>query len=166
MGNFKYFTKFPVYRVNKIYLIVTAGQLSRLERRSNIHECRGFDPHPGQILFLCSRIIDLWIMSRNIKGYFKYFTKFPVYRVNKIYVTLKAGQLSPLERRANNANVVGSTPTVAKLLLYFHKYSDLWIMFRNIMGHFKYFTKFPVYMVDKIYLLATAGQRQSVRASC
>ena len=35
MGNFKYFTKFPVYRVNKIYLIVTAGQLSRLERRAN-----------------------------------------------------------------------------------------------------------------------------------
>ena len=35
MGNFKYFTKFPVYRVNKIYLIFTAGQLSRLERRAN-----------------------------------------------------------------------------------------------------------------------------------
>ena len=35
MGNFKYFTKFLVYRVNKIYLIVTAGQLSRLVRRAN-----------------------------------------------------------------------------------------------------------------------------------
>ena len=35
MGNFKYFTKFPVYRVNKIYLIVKADQLSRLERRAN-----------------------------------------------------------------------------------------------------------------------------------
>ena len=36
MGNFKYFTRFPVYRVNKIYLIVTAVvQLSRLERRAN-----------------------------------------------------------------------------------------------------------------------------------
>ena len=35
MGNFKYFTKFPVYRVNKIYLIVTAGQLNRLERHAN-----------------------------------------------------------------------------------------------------------------------------------
>ena len=30
MGNVKYFTKFPVYGVNKIYLIVKAGQLSRL----------------------------------------------------------------------------------------------------------------------------------------
>ena len=35
MGNFKYFTKFPVYRVNKIDLIVTAGQLTRFERRAN-----------------------------------------------------------------------------------------------------------------------------------
>ena len=43
-------------------------------------------------------------------GNFKYFTKFPVYRVNKIYLTVTAGQLSRLERRANNANVVGSTP--------------------------------------------------------
>ena len=51
-------------------------------------------------------------MPRNIKGYFKYFTKFPVYRVNKIHVTVKAGQLSRLQRRANNANVVGSTPTL------------------------------------------------------
>ena len=44
-------------------------------------------------------------------GNFKYFTKFPVYRVNKIYLIVTAGQLSRLERRANNANVVGSTPT-------------------------------------------------------
>ena len=51
-------------------------------------------------------------------GNFKYFTKFPVYRVNKIYLIVTAGQLSRLERRANNANVVGST--------------------RNIMGNFKY----------------------------
>ena len=43
-------------------------------------------------------------------GNFKYFTKFPVYTVNKIYLIVKAGQLSRLERRANNANVVGSTP--------------------------------------------------------
>ena len=61
---------------------------------------------------------------------FKYFTKFPVYRVNKIYLIVNNGrpphwpnQLSWLERRANNANVVGSTPTLAKLLLYVHKYS-------------------------------------------
>ena len=54
-------------------------------------------------------------------GNFKYFTKFPVYRVNKIYLIVN--QLSRLERRANNANVVGSTPTLAKLLLYVHKYS-------------------------------------------
>ena len=52
MGNFKYFTKFPVYRVNKIYLIVSAGQLSRLERRAN--NANGFDPHPGQITFTTS----------------------------------------------------------------------------------------------------------------
>ena len=50
-------------------------------------------------------------------GNFKYFTKFPVYRVKKIYLIAKAGQLSWLERCANNANVVGSTPTLAKLLL-------------------------------------------------
>ena len=43
-------------------------------------------------------------------GNFKYFTKFPVYRINKIYLILTAGQLSWLERRANNANVEGSTP--------------------------------------------------------
>ena len=49
-------------------------------------------------------------------GNFKYFTKFPVYRVNKIYLIVKAGQLSRLERRSNNANVVGSTPTLAKFL--------------------------------------------------
>ena len=49
-------------------------------------------------------------------GNFKYFTKFPVYRVNKIYPIFKAGQLSGLERRANNANFVGSTPTLAKFL--------------------------------------------------
>ena len=52
-------------------------------------------------------------------GNFKYFTKFPVYRVNKIYLIVKAGQLSRLERRANNANVVGSTPTLAKFLYMF-----------------------------------------------
>ena len=51
-------------------------------------------------------------------GNFKYFTKFPVYRVNKIYLIVTAGQLSRLERRANNANVVGSTPILAKFLLY------------------------------------------------
>ena len=54
---------------------------------------------------------------------FRYFTKFPVYRVNKIYLIVTAGQLSRLERRANNANVVGSTPNLAKLFLYVHKYS-------------------------------------------
>ena len=48
-------------------------------------------------------------------GNFKYFTKFPVYRVNKIYLILTV-QLSWLERRANNGNVVGSTPTLAKFL--------------------------------------------------
>ena len=57
-------------------------------------------------------------------GNFKYFTKFPVYRVNKIYLILTAGQLSRLERRANNANVVGSTTTLAKFVLYVHKYSN------------------------------------------
>ena len=51
-------------------------------------------------------------------GNFKYFTKFPVYRVNKIYQIVKAGQLSRLDRIANNANVVGSTPILGKLLLY------------------------------------------------
>ena len=56
-------------------------------------------------------------------GNFRYFTKFPVSQVNKIYVTVTAGQLSRLERRANNANVVGSTPVLANLLLYVHKYS-------------------------------------------
>ena len=57
-------------------------------------------------------------------GNFKYFTKFPVYRLNKIYLIFTACQLSRLERRAaNNANVVGSTPTLGKLLLYVHKYS-------------------------------------------
>ena len=71
-------------------------------------------------------------------GNFKYFTKFPVYRVNKIYLIVAAGQLIRLERRANNANVVGSNTILDKLLLYVHKYSiygyvqeifDLWIMF-------------------------------------
>ena len=51
-------------------------------------------------------------------GNFKYFTKFPVYRVNKIYLIVTAGQLSRLERRGNNANLVGSTPRLAKFLLY------------------------------------------------
>ena len=48
-------------------------------------------------------------------GNIKYFTKFHVYWVNKIYLIVTAGQLSRLERCANNANVVGSTPTVAKV---------------------------------------------------
>ena len=56
-------------------------------------------------------------------GNFKYFTKFPVYRVNNIYLIVTAGQLSRLERRANNANVVGSTTELAILLLHDHKYS-------------------------------------------
>ena len=50
-------------------------------------------------------------------GNFKYFTKFPIYRVNKIYRIVTADQLSRLERRANNANAVGSTPTLAKFFL-------------------------------------------------
>ena len=54
-------------------------------------------------------------------GIFKYFTKFPVYMVNKIYLIVTAGQLSRLKRRANNANVVGSTPILDKLLSYVHK---------------------------------------------
>ena len=54
-------------------------------------------------------------------GHFKYFTKFTVYRVNKIYLLVTAGQLSRLERRANNADVVGSTPILDKLLSYVHK---------------------------------------------
>ena len=62
-------------------------------------------------------------MFRNIKGYFKYFTKFTVYRVNKIYLIVTAGWLSRLERRANNANFVGSTPTLAKFLRYDNEYS-------------------------------------------
>ena len=49
-------------------------------------------------------------------GNFKYFTKCPAYRVNKIYLIFKAGQLSRLERRANNADVVDSTPTLSKFL--------------------------------------------------
>ena len=56
-------------------------------------------------------------------GNFKYFTKLPVYGVNKIYLIATAGQLSRLERRANNADVVGSNPIRAKLLLYVHNYS-------------------------------------------
>ena len=51
-------------------------------------------------------------------GNFKYFTRFPVYRVNKIYLIVTAGQFSPLERRANNANVVGSNPILDKFRLY------------------------------------------------
>ena len=51
-------------------------------------------------------------------GNSKYFTKFPVYRVNKIYRIVTAAQLSRLERRANDANVVGSTPRLAKFFLY------------------------------------------------
>ena len=56
-------------------------------------------------------------------GNIKYFTKLPVYMVNKIYLIFAAGQLSRLERCAHNANVVGSTPTLAKFLLYDHEYS-------------------------------------------
>ena len=55
MGNVKYFTKFPVYRVNKIYLIVTAGYLSRLERRANNANVAGSTPITGQIRFICSQ---------------------------------------------------------------------------------------------------------------
>ena len=51
MGNFKYFTKFPVYRVNKIYLIVTAGQLSRLQRRANKGNVMGSTPTRAKFLF-------------------------------------------------------------------------------------------------------------------
>ena len=51
-------------------------------------------------------------------GNFEYFPKFTVYRLNKIYLIVTAGQLSRLERGANNANVVGSTPTLAKFVLY------------------------------------------------
>ena len=56
-------------------------------------------------------------------GNFKYFTKFPVYRVNKIYLIITAGQLTRLEGWANNENVVGSTPTLAKFLFYDPEYS-------------------------------------------
>ena len=56
-------------------------------------------------------------------GNFKYFTEFPVYRVNKIYLIDTAGQLSRLDRRANIANVVGSTPTLDKFILYDPEYS-------------------------------------------
>ena len=49
-------------------------------------------------------------------GNFKYFTKFPVYRVNKIYLIVTAGQLSRLQRCTNKGNVMGSTPTRAKFL--------------------------------------------------
>ena len=56
-------------------------------------------------------------------GNFKYFTKFPVYRVNKIYLIVTAGQLSWLQRRANNADVVGSTLTF---------YPNSFDMFMNI----------------------------------
>ena len=56
-------------------------------------------------------------MFRNIKGYFKYFTKYTVYRVNKIYLIVTAGWLSRLERRANNENFVGSTPMLMNIRL-------------------------------------------------
>ena len=54
-------------------------------------------------------------------GHFKYFTKFPVYRVNKIYLIVIAVQLSRLERRANNAYVLCSTPILDNLLSYVPK---------------------------------------------
>ena len=57
--------------------------------------------------------------------HFKYFTKFPVYMVNKIYLIVMAGQLSRLERRANNANVVGSTPS---WLIYFYMFINIRFM--------------------------------------
>ena len=56
-------------------------------------------------------------------GNFKYFTKFTGFKVNNIYLIVTAGQPCRLERRANNANVVGSTSILAKLFLYVHKYS-------------------------------------------
>ena len=56
-------------------------------------------------------------------GNFNYFTKFPVFMVNKIYQIVTAGQLSRLERRANNANVMGWTPTQAKFLSNVHEIS-------------------------------------------
>ena len=61
MGNFKYFTKFPFYRVNKIHLIVTAGQLSRLERRANNANVCGFDPPSWpnySYMFINNRFMD------------------------------------------------------------------------------------------------------------
>ena len=57
--------------------------------------------------------------------HFKYFTKFPDYMVNKIYLIVMAGQLSRLERRANNANVVGSTPS---WLIYFYMFINIRFM--------------------------------------
>ena len=130
MGNFKYFTKFPVYRgVNNIYLIVTAGQLSRLERRANNANVVGSSHILAKLLLHLHKYSIYGLCSGNIMGNIKYFTKFPVYRVNKIYLIVTAGQLSRLERRANNANVVGSTPILGKLLLNY-------FMDRNIMGDF------------------------------
>ena len=58
-------------------------------------------------------------------GNFKYFTKFPVYRVNKIYLILTSSQLSCVERRAKNANVVGSTHTLAN---YFYMFINIRFM--------------------------------------
>ena len=55
-------------------------------------------------------------------GNFKYFTKFPVYTVNKIYLIVTAVQRSRLDARANKGNVMGSTPTRAKFLYYVHEY--------------------------------------------
>ena len=122
MGNFKYFTKFPVYRINKIYLILTAGQLSWLERRANNANVVGSTPTLAKSLymFMNIRFMD-YVQEYN--GKFQIFHKIPRLQVNKIYLILRAGQLSRLERRANNANVVGSTPTLAKFLLYVHEYS-------------------------------------------
>ena len=54
-------------------------------------------------------------------GHFKYFTKFPVYMVDKIYLLATAGQRGRLERPANNADLVGSTPILDNLLSYVPK---------------------------------------------
>ena len=87
-----------------------------------------------------------------MKGNFKYFTKFPVYRVNKIYLIVTTGQLSWLERRANNANVVGSTPTFypnsfdmfmnIRFMDYVQKYNG------NVMGSTPTRAKFLLYVQE------------------
>ena len=74
-------------------------------------------------------------------GNFKYFTKFPAYRVNKIYLIVTAGQLSRLERRANNANVVGSTPTSKFVYMFMNiRFMDY---VQEYNGKFQIFHKIP-----------------------